>query len=318
MTDIISVCEKLGISLGGNGNIKQALCPFHSERNPSFTVWIDTDSWYCFSCEDGGDVIELVRRHQNIGYRAALEWLGEDEPPARPQQRERRRTLPPEWLTTELVTHWHNRLCASGYAQDFLARRGIGLDLIADYELGCSDMIDGSIPPYMKDRVIIPYLNPYDDTVRAIKGRLLVNDDTPYKWRAHGDLSTPYNWERVVRRRPGHDTIIIVEAELDAILCDGILGRQYSADREHPGGWWSSLAMPAGQFRADLADCLTPWRVVLLADNDEAGHKTARKLGRIIAKLDVKYVPEGKDVGEFWQADRRVCEEWVMEVYCGA
>ena len=59
----------------GHGNIKHAFCPFHEEKNPSFCLYIDTNSYYCFSCKEGGDVIDLCMKLKKISFREAVEFL---------------------------------------------------------------------------------------------------------------------------------------------------------------------------------------------------------------------------------------------------
>lgn len=51
------------------------LCPFHAETGPSFTVWLDTNTWKCFGCHLGGDSIALVRQLEDCSFRAAVERL---------------------------------------------------------------------------------------------------------------------------------------------------------------------------------------------------------------------------------------------------
>ncbi len=55
-------------------NVK-GLCPFHSEKTPSFVVYKDTQSFYCFGCGAGGDVITFIMRQENLDYVSALEFL---------------------------------------------------------------------------------------------------------------------------------------------------------------------------------------------------------------------------------------------------
>ncbi len=50
-------------------------CPFHSEKTPSCTVFLSQQSFYCFGCGAGGDVITFVRKIENLGYIEALEHL---------------------------------------------------------------------------------------------------------------------------------------------------------------------------------------------------------------------------------------------------
>lgn len=50
-------------------------CPFHPETNPSFTVYNESNTFYCFSCTKGGDTIQFIREREGCGFYAALEIL---------------------------------------------------------------------------------------------------------------------------------------------------------------------------------------------------------------------------------------------------
>lgn len=71
------ICDVISsyVTLKRAGNNMNGLCPFHSERTPSFTVFPSTQSFYCFGCGAGGDVISFIMRTENLDYRAALELL---------------------------------------------------------------------------------------------------------------------------------------------------------------------------------------------------------------------------------------------------
>ena len=71
------ICDVISsyVALKRAGNNMNGLCPFHSERTPSFTVFPATQSFYCFGCGAGGDVISFIMRTENLDYRAALELL---------------------------------------------------------------------------------------------------------------------------------------------------------------------------------------------------------------------------------------------------
>ena len=53
------------------------LCPFHGEKTPSFTVYPENNSFYCFGCGAGGDVITFVKRIENLDYRDAVKFLAD-------------------------------------------------------------------------------------------------------------------------------------------------------------------------------------------------------------------------------------------------
>ena len=55
------------VQLRHRGRTYTGLCPFHNEKTPSFTVYPDTQSFYCFGCGAAGDVINFVRKISNLG-----------------------------------------------------------------------------------------------------------------------------------------------------------------------------------------------------------------------------------------------------------
>ena len=63
------------VTLKRAGSNFKGLCPFHSERTPSFVVYKDTQSFYCFGCGAGGDVISFIMRQENLDYVSAVEFL---------------------------------------------------------------------------------------------------------------------------------------------------------------------------------------------------------------------------------------------------
>ncbi len=73
ITDILSRF----VNLQRRGSVYVANCPFHSERTPSFTVFPDTQNYYCFGCHAGGDVITFLRASQNLEYVDAVRMLAD-------------------------------------------------------------------------------------------------------------------------------------------------------------------------------------------------------------------------------------------------
>lgn len=63
------------VNLKRAGSNMNGLCPFHSERTPSFTVFTKTNSFYCFGCGAGGDAITFVMKAENLDYPSAVELL---------------------------------------------------------------------------------------------------------------------------------------------------------------------------------------------------------------------------------------------------
>ena len=65
------------VPLKKKGRYLTGLCPFHSEKTPSFFVYPQTQSFYCFGCGAGGDVITFIRRIENLEYMEAVRLLAE-------------------------------------------------------------------------------------------------------------------------------------------------------------------------------------------------------------------------------------------------
>ena len=72
--DVIS--PYVPLKRAGSNTVK-GLCPFHSEKTPSFVVYKDTQSYYCFGCGAGGDVITFIRNIENLDYVEAVKWLAQ-------------------------------------------------------------------------------------------------------------------------------------------------------------------------------------------------------------------------------------------------
>jgi len=83
--DIETVCSRLGIELNPEGRRLVGPCPFHDEHRPSFNVYHDTNTWYCFSCKRGGDAYRLVSSILDdiTTWSAFQRWFYDDSTPKR-------------------------------------------------------------------------------------------------------------------------------------------------------------------------------------------------------------------------------------------
>ena len=63
------------VSLKRAGSNLKGLCPFHSEKSPSFTVYPADNSFYCFGCGIGGNAITFIRQIEHLDYPDAVEFL---------------------------------------------------------------------------------------------------------------------------------------------------------------------------------------------------------------------------------------------------
>ena len=73
ITDIVSTY----VSLKKRGATLVGLCPFHNEKTPSFTVYPETQSFYCFGCGAGGDAVTFIRKIENLDYIDAVKMLAQ-------------------------------------------------------------------------------------------------------------------------------------------------------------------------------------------------------------------------------------------------
>ncbi len=74
--DIIEIIQSEGIELRKRGKYYKALCSLHSERTPSFKVDTDKQIFYCFGCNEKGDVISFIQKYKNYSFKDALIYLG--------------------------------------------------------------------------------------------------------------------------------------------------------------------------------------------------------------------------------------------------
>ncbi len=75
--DIVQVIQELVGPLKRGGSNYKALCPFHEERTPSFSVSPAKQMYYCFGCHAGGDAIHFVMAHQKLDFPDAVRFLAD-------------------------------------------------------------------------------------------------------------------------------------------------------------------------------------------------------------------------------------------------
>jgi DNA primase len=141
IVDVVSQYTKLTKA----GRTFRALCPFHSEKNPSFFVYPEQQSWHCFgACNTGGDVFSFVMKKQGIDFSEALKLLAQRAGVALPskfepsgESKERQKLYE---LNEAAAQYFHNQLdaAAAKKAKAYLVKRGLSEKTIADFRLGYS------------------------------------------------------------------------------------------------------------------------------------------------------------------------------------
>lgn len=130
------------VQLKKKGRYLSGLCPFHSEKSPSFFVYPQTQSFYCFGCGAGGDVITFIRQIENLEYMEAVRFLADRCGMTVPQDSEddgrarlKKRVLE---INRETARYFHDCLMSEqgkdAYA--YLIRRGRDRKTIRHFGLG--------------------------------------------------------------------------------------------------------------------------------------------------------------------------------------
>ncbi len=126
------VVETAGVRLRGRGRVRQGVCPFHDEAEGSFTVYADSERFYCFGCGEGGDVLDFVQRIEDLSLPEAIRRLDASPPATRPVAASRRPARvaapPPDpALLTAAARYYAGELRSRPEARAYLASRGVGL-----------------------------------------------------------------------------------------------------------------------------------------------------------------------------------------------
>jgi DNA primase len=146
---IAEVVARYGVELKRQGRAMVGRCIFHPDTGrPNLHIYADSESWRCYRCGVGGDVLAFVMRAENIAFREAADrltggCLGPVRPTSRPAPALRPASKGPEERTTEelavlqgVTNFYHSNLLAEPRALDFLAQRGISMATARECRLG--------------------------------------------------------------------------------------------------------------------------------------------------------------------------------------
>ncbi len=152
------VCKSRGMDLRScNGERLEGCCPFHEDHSPSFSVYVQTQRYYCFGCGAQGDVIDFVRTFDGCSLKEALDRLspGQRNAPVSEKRQYPQRSkvqvssstideeLPVDHsaLLTHALLTYHKTILRMTPVQEYLASRGISLATIRRCVLGYADGI---------------------------------------------------------------------------------------------------------------------------------------------------------------------------------
>jgi len=173
MTQVEQIKSKLDIvdfigesvKLRKSGRSYSALCPFHSEKTPSFHVFPDSQNWRCFgACSTGGDIFAYVMKRENVDFGEALRILAQRagvELAARTPKdaEEDARIKKLREINEAAVRYWHNLLLNSTVAhgvRTYLAERGITDNSIVNFQLGFAPESGDALGNYLQSRGYLP------------------------------------------------------------------------------------------------------------------------------------------------------------------
>jgi len=142
--DIVEVISEY-VPLKKAGRNFKALCPFHTEKTPSFIVFPDGQRWHCFgACGTGGDVFTFIQKIENVDFPQALRLLAQragvelaprsEEAAAEEEVRERLRAV--NAAAAAYYNHLLRTAPAAKLARDYVARRGVAAESIEAFQLG--------------------------------------------------------------------------------------------------------------------------------------------------------------------------------------
>ncbi len=296
-----------GIALRPVGQTLVGRCPFHKDRGrPNLVVYPATQSWYCYRCGVGGDIIQFVERIEGLSFQDAVQKLTDIQvaptPLPLPPQVKPKSSGPVEHAILDAALEiYQARLLAEPSALAYLEGRGLNRATIQHYRLG-----------YARGDELVPYLRRRRLSVAAARragllrrgceflaGRIVIPElrgGQPV-WLIGRALHRPADAPRYLSL-PGAKPLLGWEEA-------GQSGDVYLV--EGPFDWltlrqWDlpALALVGTHASADVLESLQRFdRVYLALDNDDAGRKATDTL---MAALDRRPVPvqlEGvKDVAD--------------------
>lgn len=310
----------------GRGRTPVCLCPFHNEKTPSFVIYKDTQSYYCFGCGAGGDAIVFISNIENLDYTESVRYLCErtgtpfpteplnDELTKRrrrcfeanreaarffnaqlslPHAQKAREYLQMRGLTRETVVHF-----GLGYAPDawdsllkHLREKGYNDNELVLYDLA-RRTARGSCIDAFRNRLMFPILDLRGNVI-AFGGRVL--DDSKPKYLNTSD-TVVYKKSQALyalnfAKNGNNDRLILCEGYMDVISL-------------HQAGFTQAVAGLGTAFTPEQAKLISRYckELLICFDSDEAGIKAAQRARKILSETEVKLrvvrMTGGKDPDE--------------------
>ena len=306
------------------------LCPFHSEKTPSFSVSPDKQIYHCFGCGKGGGVINFIMEIENLDFRDAVAFLARRANMPMPEETEgedssrRGRLLE---LNRDAARFFYDRLVSpeGRTAQEYAARRGISGAMVRNFGLGFApnewnaltdamrqkgytdrDLFDAGLMKRGKNgggydtfrnRLMFPVID-VRGSVIGFSGRILDDGEPKYlnspETSVFSKSRNLFGLNLAKKTRRGY--IILVEGNIDVVSL-------------HQAGFDCAVASLGTSLTPEQARLLSRYtkEVILCYDSDAAGKKAAQRAIGILEKLDMKVrvlqVTGAKDPDEYIRAN---------------
>lgn len=318
------------VNLKRRGKNLVGLCPFHSEKTPSFTVYPESSSFYCFGCGVGGDVITFTGLLENLDYIESVKLLAERSGVTLPQDgyddsmQKLKNTVYDINRETARFFHQHLMTPEGKWALDYLLSRGLTISTIKRFGLGAApdswdalinhlkskgfsinDMLTanvigksqrGSFYDRFRKRVMFPIINIRGNVI-AFSGRAMPGEDKMGgKYVNTSDTPVYKKSENLFginyAKNFAEEQIILVEGNMDVISL-------------HQAGFQNAVAPLGTAFTSEQVNLLARYtkEIVLMLDADAAGQKAAKRASQLLENtgltVRVVVIPDGKDPDEY-------------------
>lgn len=315
------------VQLRHRGRTHTGLCPFHSEKTPSFVVYPETQSFYCFGCGAGGDAITFIKKINNLDYVEAVKLLAgragmpmpeEDDKAGRMRSRilsinkdaarffyqclnadnEEARAARAYWrsrgLSDGTIRRFGLGYAPTGFSQAFHYLKSKGY---TEEELLASGIVKRSAKGNVYDAFFGRVMTPIFDlrgNIIAFGGRVLGDAKPKY-------VNSPETM--VYKKSKAMFALNIAKKSTSRryILCEGYM----DVISLHQAGFDTAVAACGTALTPEQVKLLGEYadEVVLCYDSDEAGQKaTARSLGLFAdspVKVSVLNITGAKDPDEY-------------------
>ena len=335
------IAETVGkvVHLVKNGKYLKGLCPFHSERTPSFTVTPEKQIYHCYGCGKGGNVIKFVMDMESLSFPEAVKQLAEDiglpvtwsatsNTELTPQQQEKQRLVEAHEYTAKLYHYILRNTEPAKQAMDYLRTRGFTDSLIEEFGIGyaparwdtltsalerkgydAKEMEAGGLlsrrqegegyVDRFRDRVMFPIQDGNGHTI-AFAGRLMTDGQPKY---LNSPESPLFNKSRTLYRL--HEAKPAIRRTRQAVLFEGYVDviKAWSA------GVHNGVATMGTALTAEHAAVLKRFadEIVLCYDGDDAGqaaaHKSIPPLEGAGFRVRVSVLPNRMDPDEYITAN---------------